>query len=108
MASEFETCGKWLLENGADGWVVCHGLVVGKYDEDLYQHCWIEYLPHDKALVLTTGKPILVNARDYRHANSAFTIDEFDAKQVRSMLAKFNHFGPYDKDLIGMPERILH
>jgi len=66
-------------------------------------------MPSDnKALLLTTGKPILVNADDYRHANSVFTIDEFTPAQVRHLVDKFRHFGPYDKDLRDFPTRTIH
>jgi hypothetical protein len=108
MSNEFEKCGKWLLEAHRDGWVVCHGIVVGKHKEDVYQHCWLELPESNKALLLSTGKPILVNADEYRHANSAFTIDEFQPHQVKALVSKFKHYGPYDRDLQEMPRRILH
>lgn len=108
MANEFEKCAKWLLEDCRDGWILCHGFVLGTHHEDTYQHAWLEFPRDDAALLLSSGKPILVKASDYRYHQNVFTIDEFTARQTKVLVEKFKHFGPFDRDLKEMDERILH
>ena len=104
----FERCARWIMDEFREGWVVCHGVVIGDNQEDVYQHAWLELPDKNAALMLSTGKPIVVPADAYRTAHSAYTIDEYSRDQIRALTAKTKHFGPYDPDLKTMPKRILH
>jgi len=108
MKTEFEKCARWILEGGREGWIVCHGMVVGKYNEDHFSHCWLEFPQENRALTLSSQKATLVPADVYRSAMSAYTIDEFTPDQIRKLIDTNKHFGPFDRELRQVPRRVLH
>lgn len=108
MVSDFEKCAKWLLDGARDGWIVCHGMILGDDKEDVYSHCWLEFPQDNRALIMSADRLILAPADVYRDAAKAYTIDEFDSQQLRARVDKFKSFGPFDTDLKQVPHRILH
>lgn len=108
MKTDFEKCAEWLLSSHREGWIVCHGIVMGKHREDVFSHCWIEYPEDNRALVLTETKALLCDAGAYREAMNAYTIDEFSADQLQARFNRTKSFGPYNVDLMQVPLRVLH
>lgn len=108
MSSDFERCARWILEGDRQGWIVCHGFVLGDEDSDHFSHCWLERPDVNHAIVMSTNKTFIVPADQYRSAMHLYTIDEFTPKQIAKLIKTTNSFGPYDRELREIPPRILH
>lgn len=109
MTTEFEKCARWILEGGREGWIVCHGMVVGKEKSDHFSHCWLEFPQNNQALTMSAQQKLsLVPADVYRSAMSAYTIDEFTPEQLQKLVKTMNSYGPFDRELRAVPRRVLH
>lgn len=104
----FETCARWLLDQKESGWKVCHGFVLGDWDDEVFSHCWLEKSESNMVLDLSTGRAALFNADWYTDQFFAYAIDDYSKERLQRLIKARGHFGPYDDDLVALKARTLH
>jgi len=82
---------------------------MGEDRSDLFSHCWLEFPQSNQALSMSAQRKVtLVPADTYRHAMSAYTIDEFTPEQLQRLIKATGIYGPFDRELREVPVRCLH
>ena len=106
--SIFERCARWLLQSGQDqkGWTICHGIILGEWRDDVWSHCWLE--KRSANLVLDLSRPDQPVCMDANLHPDIYATDEYTAQQLRALINKHRHFGPFDQSLQAIGERTIH